>query len=301
MIDPLLDIITNYDMIQTLPPGIPTLETVTHNWTRPDNVWRSNNPNDPIIQCNVDPSIRPPKADHLPIVTEIDLSIPRTSTHPTRNMHTANFDIINDKLRERLTTRCTAAQITTKEDLETTVNKLVDILNEVIDEEVPVTKPSPYAKRWWTKELTDLKKEKNRLSRISYRYRATPNHPVHKQHREAANNLSNRIDETKREHWTDWLEEATSKDIYIANKYLKSKLTDYASARIPDLKTRSANNGPNTTVTENIYKAKVLAETFFPPPTSHLPIPTYPHSSIQNHLKPREYSPEPTSETPSRN
>ena len=58
-----------------LPSGIPTLETALGNWTRPDNVWRSNNPSNPIISCNTKPSIRPPRADHLPIVTSLDLLI----------------------------------------------------------------------------------------------------------------------------------------------------------------------------------------------------------------------------------
>ena len=42
-----------------LPSGIPTLETALGNWTRPDNVWHSNNPSNPIISCNTKPSIRP--------------------------------------------------------------------------------------------------------------------------------------------------------------------------------------------------------------------------------------------------
>lgn len=275
LVDPLLDLITNHDMIQSLPPGIPTLETVTHNWTRPDNVWRSNNANDPIVRCDVDPSIRPPKADHLPIITELDLSISRTSPPPTRNMRTADFTTINEKLQERLTLECPATRITSKDELNNTVNKLVKIMNEVIDEEVPATRPSPFAKRWWTKELTELKKEKNRLSRISYRYRATLNHPVHNQHREAANKLCNRIEETKREHWTDWLEDATSKDVYTANKYLTSEPSDYSSARIPDLRVRTGNTGPEITVTENIDKAKALADTFFPPPPDDPEIPPF--------------------------
>lgn len=58
-----------------LPSGIPTLETVLGNWTRPDNIWHSNNPLNPIISCNTKPSIRPLRADHLPIVTSLNLSI----------------------------------------------------------------------------------------------------------------------------------------------------------------------------------------------------------------------------------
>ena len=75
LIDLLLDIVQEFDMVLVLPVGIPTYETVTGNWTRPNNVWRCNNPRNPIITCNVKPSIHLPCADHLPIVTLLDLTI----------------------------------------------------------------------------------------------------------------------------------------------------------------------------------------------------------------------------------
>ena len=39
LIDPLIDLISKYDMILTLPLGIPTYETANRNWTRPDSIW----------------------------------------------------------------------------------------------------------------------------------------------------------------------------------------------------------------------------------------------------------------------
>lgn len=283
LVDPLIDLINDYDMVLTLPPGIPTYETAAGNWTRPDNVWRSNNPEDPIISCNVDPSIRPPRADHLPIITELDLSVSRAPSFPTRNMRDADFTAINEKLRERLALRCPAIRIRHKEDVETTVNTLVDIINEVIDEEVPASKPSPFAKRWWTKELTELKKEKNRLSNLSYKHRGMPDAPVHAKHKEAVNTFCNRLEEIKKEHWTNWLEEATSKDVYIAGKYITSEPSDYSNARIPSLKTTN-HQGVETLATENATKAEALVKTFFPPPP---PEPTLPSTAYPEPLKSR--------------
>ena len=43
-INPLLELLYNHDMILALPKGIPTFQTCTGNWTRPNNVWRSNSP-----------------------------------------------------------------------------------------------------------------------------------------------------------------------------------------------------------------------------------------------------------------
>ena len=283
MINPLLDIITENNMILALPPEIPTYETATSSWTRPDNVWRNDNPSDPITICDVDASIRPPQADHLPIITELDLPVRRANEFPTCNMRDADFKAINEKLHQLLTTRCPAQKIHTKEELENAVNNLVETIQEVLDQEVPTSKPCPYTKRWWTKELTELKREKNKLSKISYRFRGTPDHPVHVKHKTAANNLSNRIDEIKKEHWIDWLEDASSKDIYTANKYINSDPSDYSSTRIPPLKYRDEHQ-QEVTATENSNKADALAETFFPPPPTQ---PIIPDSVYPKPLKAR--------------
>ena len=125
--------------------------------------------------------------------------------------------------------------------------------------------------------LTDLKQEKNRLSKISYWFRGTPDHPVHAEHKAATNNLSNRIDEMKKEHWIDWLEDATSKDIYTANRYINSEPSDYSSTWIPPLKHHN-NQQQETLATENSDKADALADSFFPPPpdTPIIPNTVYP-------------------------
>ena len=102
-----------------------------------------------------------------------------------------------------------------------------------------------------------MKKEKNQLSNLSYRYRGLPDVPIHHLHRIAANKFSNRIEETKKKHWRDWLEEATSSNVYLANKYITNPLTDYASARISSLVTTSDNSTESTTH-ENKEKAEAL-------------------------------------------
>lgn len=124
-------------------------------------------------------------------------------------------------------------------------------------------------KRWWTKELTDLKKEKNRLSKMAHHFRGTPDHPYHTEHKEAAWKLSNCIDATKKKHWSDWLEKATFNNIYTANKYINSDPTDYSNTCIPDLKTFIVITQTETLATNNETKAKSLTKTFFPlPPTT---------------------------------
>jgi endonuclease/exonuclease/phosphatase family metal-dependent hydrolase len=56
-ITPLLDAIRDYDMELILPPDTPTFETVTNNWTRPDNVWLSYHALNLLHSCNTNPEI----------------------------------------------------------------------------------------------------------------------------------------------------------------------------------------------------------------------------------------------------
>ena len=115
-------------------------------------------------------------------------------------------------------------------------DSLVNAINEALKETGPISKPPPYARHWWTRELTELKKVKNRLSNISYKLRGILEAPAHVQHKEAMDKFCHRVDEIKKAHWDDWLEGATSKDIYITNKFVTSSPSDYANTRIPHLK-----------------------------------------------------------------
>ena len=189
----------------------------------------------------------------------------------------ANFKTINEKLQALLAAQCQTQKICSEEELENTVNTLVRLIQEVLAQEVPVTKPSPYTKHWWLKELTKLKREHSKLSKLSYHFRGIPNHPIYAKHKSTTNKLRNRIDETKKEHWTEWLDNATTRDIYTTNKYITSKPSDYSNMLIPPLKITN-NQQQETLATDNSAKAKALAEVFFPPPsTEHaLPATAYP-------------------------
>jgi hypothetical protein len=59
-ISPLINLLYKNDMLLALPKGIPTPQTPTRNWTRPDNVWCSNTPDNLLVCCNTAPTICPP-------------------------------------------------------------------------------------------------------------------------------------------------------------------------------------------------------------------------------------------------
>ena len=84
-------------------------------------------------------------------------------------------------------------------------------------------------------------------------------------HRESVNRFCNKVDKTKKKHWINWLKAATSRDIYVANKYVTNDPLDYTNARIPILSTSSP-EGIKYMAIKNRDKVEVLAKTFFPPP-----------------------------------
>ena len=59
------------------------------------------------------------------------------------------------------------------------MDKVVKIIKSVLEQHLVEKTPSLYRHRWWTKELTLLKKAQNRLSNKSFRLCHELDHPIH--------------------------------------------------------------------------------------------------------------------------
>jgi Endonuclease-reverse transcriptase len=270
-ISPLLNLLYRHDMILALPKGIPTLQTNAGRWTHPDNVWHTNTQVDPIQRCEVIPNIRPPLADHMPIITVVDLPLPRAVSPVTLDYRGADWPTVNNALNARLLAESPAVRLRTKDEFEAKVNKIVKIIKEVLEEQLEPKKPSPYARRWWTKELSDLRTLQNKLSNKSYKFRLLPDHPSHAEHKAAIKSFKKLLTATKKHNWIDWLENVDQRDLYLANKYISSEPTDYSSTRVPPLRIKV--NGADGLAEDNNSKVEALSQSFFPPPpiTSSVP------------------------------
>ena len=135
------------------------------------------------------------------------------------------------------------------------------ITKETLEDHLKKRRPSLFMRRWWTKELANLKKMQNQLSGKSFRYRHVQDHPVHVEHKAAANQFKSVMEETRNQDWVDWLELVTQQDLYITNKYITNEPSDYSSVRVPTLKT--VISGLSSTAEDNNSKA-ALADSFFP-------------------------------------
>jgi hypothetical protein len=111
-ITPLIDLLYKNEMLLALPKGIPTLQTPNGNWTRPDNVWYKNTEDNPIIRCNTVPAIRPPLADHMPIILILDLPLPRSSATKSLDLRAADWPSTSAALVQRLEAESPVAHIT---------------------------------------------------------------------------------------------------------------------------------------------------------------------------------------------
>jgi len=272
LIRPLLDVIYRFDLRMALPPGIPTLQALsTGNWTRPDNVWCTNHTIDLFTRCDTDPGLRGPNTDHLPILLTIDLPLTRNSLKPSRNFRITDWEAFADQLTELLS-HSEPRKLTSEREFRNAVDEINAALKTTMEEKVPINKPFPYTKRWWTHTLTNLRKKKGKSANESHRWRGIPDHPSHQDHRDATKVYAKAIETTKKEHWENWLLNASERDIWTANKYMSDPPTDGGKTCIPSLN-YVGQDGTTRRTTTNAEKSTALAGPFFPPPppTIHIP------------------------------
>ena len=200
---PLLVMISNYDMHMVLAKDIPTLEACsTKNHTRVDNVFCSEELLDRFISCDTYLQWRPQKTDHMPIISIMDIKPERTTHVEKFNYKLTDWPTFNKTLENNLEDIHVVEELTSEEECLKQITKLDTAIKGAIKEHVPVIKLSPYMKRWWTRDLTIMKRQKKRLARGSYRRRAWDEDPIHGEFRQARNRYSMMI--RRSIGWSGW-------------------------------------------------------------------------------------------------
>jgi exonuclease III len=234
---PIIELMAEYDMGMALPRGYPTLEARrTKNWTRPDNIFISDETMDLITRCEAVPRLRGPATDHVPILTSIDIPLDKKTPQPTRNFRMTDWTDFNNALVAELGERIGEPEpITTIDEFNRIASEITAAIQAVIERVVPMTKPCPYIKRWWNKDLDDLKKRVNKLSELSWKYRAV-DHPYHTELKNLREAYAVAIAKAKEEHWSEFLETAMDRELWIANRYITNPIGDGGAARVPTLR-----------------------------------------------------------------
>lgn len=134
---------------------------------------------------------------------------------------------------------------------------------------VPITKICDKLKRWWTKELSQMRKHANKLGRISFSQKDNAAHTIHEEHKKAVKVYEKTLTATKKQHWRDWLKKADDPDIWTVHRLISALATDGGKARIPALKFKSGDE--DKIASSNDEKSMVLANNFFPAKLSQVP------------------------------
>jgi hypothetical protein len=71
-----------------------------------------------------------------------------------------------------------------------------------------------------------MKRKLYKLRRDSYKLRALTNHQIHRELKQANSKYGEEILKAKRQHWSDFLEEATASSIWTMNRYIKEPSGD---------------------------------------------------------------------------
>ena len=238
----LIHAITEQNLYMALPKHIPTLKVMaSKNYTRTDNVFVSIDMHNALITCDTKPYDQPPRTDHMPIDTTIDLELRRNTEKMRYDFRAINWDKFNETLANKIQNQVLSTTLTCSADLFDRIDLLNRIINETIEEEAPTTRPTSYTKRWWTKEISKLRQTMRSRNRAAYRNRTNLNHPAHQEYKEARNTYANAISKAKRDTWNAFLENLDEKSVWTVHKYTSSAPNDGGQARVPDLiyKTRS--------------------------------------------------------------
>src|SRR5271154_6307781 len=268
------DLLSDYDMDLALPQYTPTIVNSRGGNTRPDNVFISQDISDWIVKCEV-LTDRPPRADHFPIVTHLYLPIHKPIKVQAWNYRATDWDLFRRELAIVLASNPPIEQLYDATQIDSALQSLETAVLDTISKVIPKNNPTPYSKRWWTKELDAARIKSRRAAALSKQFIQFPLHSAHELARRARNDYNNLIDTSKRQHWDSWLESISPKSIWDAHKFTSNPASDGSKARIPTLRVKKA-DGTYTNILDNQGKSKALYEVFFYQPPANFGVdPSY--------------------------
>ena len=248
---PILDLMIEFDLQSLLPIGRLTWESPGRDAaTTIDLVLASPRLTDCKMQCDLSPTRH--GSDHRAIDTSFALDLLDIQDEPCYNFDKAPWEEIRAVVKTRL------FPVNMHDDVDQFAYQFTRMVVGVLDERVPKRKPSPYAKRWWTQDLSRLRKEytilKNRASR--YRRAGWRNHILEAMAHDARNAFFNAVTDQKTNHWLQFLQDADS--IWKAAAYLKTGSSS-PFAKVPALR-----KGDTMIETDEGIASELLSS-FFPP------------------------------------
>ena len=109
-----------------------------------------------------------------------------TPAKTVANFRNVDWDKFREELRSQLASLGLPRPIRSQSSLDTECDKLMKALQDTISIYVPTSELGPKTKRWWTKELTHLRRKSNKLGRQASKLRSNPKHHIHADYESSA-------------------------------------------------------------------------------------------------------------------
>ncbi|KFZ18004.1 hypothetical protein V501_01420, partial [Pseudogymnoascus sp. VKM F-4519 (FW-2642)] len=156
-----------------------------------------------------------------------------TTPKQRRSYNMANWDAIREMVQEALRT---PPNIESTDELEQAASQLETAVQQALEKNIPIPRAFPYPKRWWTRELTDLRKEYNfqRNQRTQAVRRGDFNKGIQRAALQANRNYLSAIANQKKTHWKEFLDD--QQNVWKALRALEGQDKSWT---IPPLKTAS--------------------------------------------------------------
>ncbi len=107
------------------------------------------------------------------------------------------------------------------------------------------------------------RKKLNKLNRHAYRKRFHPQHPIHEQLKQQRTEYAKQIENTKNNHWNEFISNATDTSIWNIHNYISKDATDGGRSQIPTLLSGHTSNEEETHES-NESKSEILHQYFCP-------------------------------------
>ena len=248
--DLLIDFMSEHSLQSLLPRGTKTWQEGDTETTI-DLVLASTELAEEMMRCGIHQNEH--GSDHRAIETAFDIVVPDRPAGQRLLFKNAPWTEIRVKVDASL------QRVPLGGSVQFQTDRLMAAVTEAVFELTPKAKPSPYAKRWWTTDLTQLRRSytywrnqarfQRRVGRVipELEWRA----------RESAKEYHDTIRKQKKAHWEDFLADDTN--IWQATKYLKPGSSAFSDKIPPLIKP------DGSTTKDKTEQAEELLRTFFPP------------------------------------